>query len=146
MVAIFSRVTLVGLNATSFMRRLMNTVGNLCVNLVMMVQTCMALALIFNIRNRLLALSFIVLVSVPAFSQTQNLKGNIKDSLYQDSIKSCPDTVRCKLNSPFYYLPTSGIHKSKRHSQNFNLPKIDPYRRKFADLQILRTIGSHISR
>lgn len=100
------------------------------------------------ITSRVIALFvFVVLISTSVYSQTQiEIKEQKKDSLCQDSLKSYSDTIGLRQNHLYQSLPQSKEKSSKRLSKDFNIPKTTPHKKKFLDLQILRTIGSHISR
>lgn len=101
-----------------------------------------------NIRtSRVIALFvFFVLISTSVYSQTQTeVKKQPTDSLCLDSLKSCSDTINLRPNR-ILFLPRSKAKSNKEISKDFNLPKVDPYKKKFLDLQILRDIGSHILR
>lgn len=84
-----------------------------------------------------------------AFSQTHtDRKDNNQDSLCLDSLKSCSDTIRFELHPVARRLSVSKSYKYNvtKKTTTFNLPKVDPYKKKFSDLQIFNAIRPHISR
>lgn len=99
------------------------------------------------IKSKLLTLFAFVLISTSVHSQTQKkVKEQKTDSLYLDSLKSYSDTTSLKPDQYNQLLPLGKAKNNKRLSKDFKLPKFDPYKKKFSDLQIFRTIGSHISK
>lgn len=98
-------------------------------------------------KRRLLTLFAFVLISTSVHSQTQkDVKEQNKDSLCLDSLKSYSDTTSLRTNHSNQLLLLRKAKSNNRLSKGFNLPKYNPYKKKFSDLQILKTIGSHISK
>ena len=52
--------------------------------------------------------------------------------------QNCQDCKEAKMDSL--------CHDRSKCKVDIKYPKIDPYKKKFADLQIINTIGSHIKR
>lgn len=101
-------------------------------------------------KTRYAALLAFVLMSVPTFSQTHNTgrnEGN-RDLLCQDSLKNCPDTIGLDSHSVIRRIPMTGTYKKgvTKNPNNIKSPKIDPYKKKFSDLQIFNAIRPHISK
>ena len=69
-----------------------------------------------------------------------------KDSLCQERIAKS-DTVNCSLDKLFI-LKENVMNKEERKSDlpKIALPKNDIYKEKFMNLQLINTIGSHLSR
>lgn len=101
-----------------------------------------------NIKNsKLLTLFAFVLISTSVHSQTQQeVKEHKKDSVCLDTMKNCSDTINLRSNRFNQLLPLNKAKNNKRLSKDFKLPKFNPYKKKFSELQILRDVGSHISR
>lgn len=98
-------------------------------------------------KSRLLTLFAFVLISTSVYSQTQkDVKEQNKDSLCLDSLKSYSDTTSLRTNHSNQLLLLRKAKSNNRLSKGFNLPKYNPYKKKFSDLQILKTIGSHIKK
>lgn len=101
-----------------------------------------------NLRiSRLLTILVFVLVSMSAYSQPQvKEKEQKNDSLCPDSLKIYPDTISLTQNHLYQLSAQTKAKSSKSISKDFNFPKIDPYKKKFTDLQILNDIRRHLSR
>lgn len=140
---------LVGSKSTSSMRKTTNIVGNQFAPM-MMAQAHMALHLISNLKiTRSIALLTFVLMSCFAYSQTYtDKKENNQDSLCLDSLKSCPYTISFELHPAVRSLSVTNTHQYNvtKNPNSFNLPKVDPYKKKFLELQIFKAIRPHISR
>lgn len=84
---------------------------------------------------------------MPTYSQPQvKEKEQKNDSLCLDSLKSYPDTISLTQNHLYQLSAPTKAKSSKSISKDFNFPKIDPYKKKFTDLQILNDIRYHLSR
>ena len=69
-----------------------------------------------------------------------------KDSLCQERIAKS-DTVNCPLDKLFLLKANvTNKEESNRNLPKIALPKNDIYREKFMNLQLINTIGSHLSR
>ena len=104
-------------------------------------------------------IGLIVLLIVPCFAITQNSVDSTTvkqdriairtDSLCQRKAMCKCDTVRkdsCRQQHRLSFVckeqkPTKGINPNAVKMQRF-----DPYKKKFTDMRIIETIGSHISR
>ena len=104
-------------------------------------------------------IGLIVLLFIPCFAVCQNSVDStavmqdsivtITDSLSQRNAQCKCDTVRkdsCRQQHRLYFVckeqkPTKGINLNAVKMQRF-----DPYKKKFTDMRIIETIGSHISR
>ena len=104
-------------------------------------------------------IGLIVLLFIPCFAVCQNSVDSttviqdsiatITDSLSQRNAQCKCDTVRkdsCRQQHRLSFVckeqkPTKGINPNAVKMQRF-----DPYKKKFTDMRIIETIGSHISR
>ena len=89
----------------------------------------------------------LALVAMAGQGQTPKDSCSIpKDSLCQERIAKS-DTVNCPLDKLFI-LKANVTNKEERKSDlpKIALPKNDIYKEKFMNLQLINTIGSHLSR
>ena len=104
-------------------------------------------------------IGLIVLLIVPCFAIAQNSVDSTTvkqdsiairtDSLCQQKAMCKCDTVR--IDSCQQQHGLSFVRKEQRQTWNISpnavkMQKFDPYRKKFTDMRIMETIGSHISR
>ena len=102
-----------------------------------------------SVLKKKIGLFVLLLMSSFAYAQNcQDCKEAKMDSL-------CHDRSKCKVDitqteSYHWYQRKSPVSKeptpAKVSPDLLKYPKIDPYKKKFADLQIINTIGSHIKR
>ena len=94
-----------------------------------------------------------VLLLMSSFAYAQNCQDCKEAKAKMDSL--CHDRSKCKVDitqteSYLWYQRKSLVSKeptpAKVSPDLLKYPKIDPYKKKFADLQIINTIGSHIKR
>ena len=99
----------------------------------------------------------ILLALVTMAGQGQEITGRVMltdsiairtDSLCQRNVMCNHDTIRkdsCQLHRLSFVCkeqkPTKGINPNA-----FKMQRFDPYKKKFTDMRIIETIGSHISR
>ena len=97
-----------------------------------------------SVLKKKIGLFVLLLTSSFAYAQNcQDCKEAKMDSL-------CHDRSKCKVDitqteSYLWYQRKSLVSKEPTPAL-LKYPKIDPYKKKFADLQIINTIGSHIKR
>ena len=96
---------------------------------------------------RFVILALAAIVSFGATAQTPKDSCSIpKDSLCQERIAKS-DTINCPLDKLFLLKANvTNKEESKRNLPKIALPKNDIYREKFMNLQLINTIGSHLSR
>jgi hypothetical protein len=89
----------------------------------------------------------LALVAMAGQGQTPKDSYSIpKDSLCQERIAKS-DTVNCPLDKLFILKANvTNKEENKRNLPKIALPKNDIYREKFMNLQLINTIGSHLSR
>ena len=91
--------------------------------------------------------TLLALVAVAGQAQTPKDSCSIpKDSLCQERIAKS-DTVNCPLDKLFILKANvTNKEESKRNVPRIALPKNDIYREKFMNLQLINSLGSHLSR
>jgi len=104
-------------------------------------------------------IGLIVLLFIPCFAVGQNCMDNT--TVKQDSIairtgSLCQQKAMCKcdtvrIDSCQQQHRLSFVRKEQRQTWNISpnavkMQKFDPYRKKFTDMRIMETIGSHVSR
>jgi len=102
-----------------------------------------------SVLKKKIGLFVLLLTSSFAYAQNcQDCKEAKMDSLFHDCSKCKVDITQTELY--LWYQRKSLVSKeptpAKVSPDLLKYPKIDPYKKKFADLQIINTIGSHIKR
>lgn len=102
-----------------------------------------------SVLKKNIGLFFLLFMSSFAFAQNcQDCKEAKTDSICHDRSKCETDTTQTGSCMQYRRIfPMSKEPKPAKVSPNLlKYPKIDPYKKKFTDLQIINTIGSHITR
>ena len=105
------------------------------------------------------SLGVIVLLVVPCFAIGQNCMDNTtvkQDSIAIRTYSLCQQKAMCKcdtvrIDSCQQQHRLSFVRKEQRPAWSISpnavkMQKFDPYKKKFTDMRIMETIGSHISR